>query len=144
MEKLLQLWQRKADLLADYLDATQKIADELGREKADERLPEIEQRVEQRAVIIQGVSAVSREIAGEGGGALSPQDNQKQEWLCGELLKQIQAVEDNNAKILNDMMQDYRRKMDKTQKSISTVNAYSQQMQGSESVSGGALFDRTK
>lgn len=139
MENQELAWKEKTHLLQRFLELTKSIAVLLADADAADHMQELEVLVDKRSVIIEDVSRIGTLSAQE---EQLTKDEEKQKWLCGELLLQIQELEKANVEVMTTMMNDNKAQMRSNRQSRDTIGAYSRQMQ--EAVEEGTLFNKTK
>ena len=140
MEVKESTWKEKADLLQRFLKLTKWISDLLAGADVSERLKELEYLIEERGGIIERVPGLETK-------AVVPpvnrtKEEEKQKWLCGELLSQIQEMERRNVDAMSRIMDENKKQMRSNRQSRDTIGAYSRQMQ--ETTQDGMLFNKTK
>lgn len=134
------IWAKKADLLQKFLALTNRISEILDDKDIGEQFSEMETLIRERADIIGEVSKIDTSAAVSPPGSF--EEEEKQKWLCGELLNQIQAVEEKNERTMSLIMNGYKEQMRSNRQSRDTIGAYSRQMQ--DTVEEGALFNKMK
>lgn len=134
------LWERKADKLQQFLQLTKKVSALLTDEMEQERFAEIEACLKARAAIIDEMT----EIGPLSGGEELPEAARNQEWLCGELLKQIQVLEEKNVAAMSGILDQYKEKMRSKRQDRDTIGAYSKQMSSAEMEEEGNVLDHLK
>jgi hypothetical protein len=135
-EERLALWKRKADYLQRYLTLTRQIDEKLQKD-AMGLLDELEKDVKEREELIHLISKVSAELADDPA-ELSEKD-QKEQWLCGELFKQISEIEMQNQTRMQSELGSYRVKMQSNKQTRDTLGAYHKQMQAAFEPEGSIL-----
>lgn len=139
MENQELAWKETTYLLQRFLDLTKSISDLLADADAENYMEELETLVDERSMIIEDVSRIDTLSVPEK--ELSKEE-EKQKWLCGELLLQIQEFEKSNVEGMTKIMNDNKAQMRSNRQSRDTIGAYNKQMQ--ETVQEGTLFNKTK
>ncbi|WP_147568032.1 hypothetical protein [Christensenella intestinihominis] len=133
------VWKEKAGLLQRFLELTRRIADLLAGENTAERMNELGDMVDARSQLIEAVSRLHKTESAEAGPS---DDEEKQKWLCSELLSQIQEMEEKNMEAMLLILKEYKERMRSNRQSRDTIGAYSRQMQ--EIALEGTVFNQTK
>ena len=133
------VWKEKAGLLQRFLELTRRIADLLAGENTAERMNELGDMVDARSRLIEAVSRLHKTESAEAGPS---DDEEKQKWLCSELLSQIQEMEEKNMEAMLLILKEYKERMRSNRQSRDTIGAYSRQMQ--EITLEGTVFNQTK
>lgn len=133
------LLEKKATLLQQFLQLTKKVSGLLNGEMEQERFVEVETCLKGRAALIDQMTALGPVIP-------SAMDDaaKKQEWLCNQLLGQIQVIEEKNVAAMNGILDQYKEKMRTKQQDRVTVGAYSKQMEDADFGEEGSVLDRLK
>ncbi len=138
MQDMNQLWEKKAGLLQAFLELTKTVSDLLCDEGSEDRFQEIEQCLKKRADIISKVTEMGT-LKADGDAS---EETKKWEWLCNELLGQIQVLEEENVGHMNRILERFQEKMRANRQDRDTINAYSKQMENT--TEEGRVLDHSK
>ena len=140
MEKRLSLLKQNAAYLQEFLAITEHIGSCLNNDgHIDELYPQMMEDVEKRGILIRKMSKIAEALKVSQSGEAAEQEN-KQEWLCREMLKQIDEIETKNKNSMQDTIERYKRKMRANKQSRETLGAYNRQMNEPE----GTLLNKLR
>lgn len=124
MKERVTLWKQNAAYLQEFLALTEHIEECLNTiENIDEAYPQMARDVEKRGLLIPQISEVTDKLDTLQGGEMT-EEEKKQEWLCHELLKQIDEIEKKNKRKMEDAIEQYKGKMRSNKQSRETLGAY--------------------
>lgn len=125
MKDRVALWKQNAAYLQEFLALTEHIGECLNTiENIDEAYPQMARDVEKRGILIPQISEVT-DLLNTLQDSEMTEAEKKQEWLCHELLKQIDEIEKKNKRKMEDAIEQYKGKMRSNKQSRETLGAYS-------------------
>ncbi len=138
MSNRLEQRKQKVELLQQFLKQTQEVSALLQEENVESVFAEIEARLDARATVIAQVTAL---------GNLPAAANEEEanfEWLCNELLQQIQSLEEQNVGKMDGILEYYKSKLSANKQDRETITAYSKQMYSVDEFQEGSILDHLK